>query len=156
MAFVKQLSKVTSWLALLLLGGATLFLVGSLIVRLFIYPPVSTQAQDVSTGKTVVIQLNILNGNGTNGIARQTMDFLRARGFDVVEIENYTDSSGKVFHNVQESFVIDRLGDTAAAAAVAASLGIPPARISKGIDSSLYIHCSVVLGADFSQLEPFR
>jgi hypothetical protein len=156
MAWIKQLSKATSWIALLFLGSATLFLVGSLIVRMFVFPPVSTKSHDVTTGKTVVIQLNILNGSGTNGIARQTMDFLRARGFDVVEIENYTDSSGKLFHDVKESFVIDRLGDTAAAAAVAASLGIPPSKISKGIDSSLYIHCSVVLGVDFSQLEPFR
>ncbi len=96
------------------------------------------------------IQLNLLNGCGDQGVARQTMNYLRKTGFDVVEIENYSRFS------VQRSFVIDRVGDSLSAQKTAKALGIADSLLIRRVDSTLYVRCSVVLGKDYRTLKPFQ
>ena len=133
------------WAFIGVLGlGVTVLLV-SFVSRMF-NPPVSALvAQD---GPPTVIQVEIVNAAGRPGAGRQTMTFLRERGFDVVDI-----SSGSELR--AQSSVIDRLGDRTSALAVAKVLGIADTLVISDIDSMLFIRASVILGKDCAQLTPF-
>ncbi|MCU0427221.1 MAG: LytR C-terminal domain-containing protein [Candidatus Kapabacteria bacterium] len=96
------------------------------------------------------IQVNLLNGCGDQGVARRMMNYLRASGFDVVEIDNYSRFS------VQRSFVIDRVGDSVSAMKTAKALGIADSLRVLRLDSSLYVRASVVIGKDYRLLKPFQ
>jgi hypothetical protein len=96
-----------------------------------------------------VIQINVLNASGVKGIAGQMKDFLRTKGFDVVEIGNY-------IKQVDGSFIIDRVGDSSSAVKVAYAVGLPDSLIQKKIDSSLFVRNSVILGKDYMKLKAFK
>jgi hypothetical protein len=76
------------------------------------------------------------------------MEFLRQRGFDVVEIGNDT-------ARPRRSSVIDRVGDRTSARKVAQSLGIADALITTDLDSMRFLQSSIIIGADLDNLEPF-
>ncbi|MCB9247315.1 MAG: LytR C-terminal domain-containing protein [Ignavibacteriales bacterium] len=65
-----------------------------------------------------IIQLDVLNGCGVAGVADRYTDFYEQKNFDVVEIGNY------ISFDVDETFVIDRIGNKANAFKVAEALGI--------------------------------
>jgi hypothetical protein len=129
--------------ALALLVG---YLLISLLVRHVFSPPVDAS----KTGKpgSAVIQVDVLNGSGISGAAGAATTYLRARGFDVVEIRNY-----RTF-DVQESLVIDRRGEMEYARRVAYALGISAKNIVQQINDEYYVDVSVVVGRDFSSLKP--
>jgi len=77
------------------------------------------------------------------------MDYLRHRGFDVVEISNSTDSR-------TTTEVIDRVGDSVMIHQVAYAIGINNRHIITDIDSNLYLHCTVLIGSDYNSLKPFK
>ncbi len=122
-----------------------------LVNRFILSPPIDATIErtDLLVHEGEQIQVNVLNGCGQDGIARRTMDYLRARGFDVVEITNFDRL------DVDRSFVIDRVGDTLSAAKAAYALGIPDSLVTSDIDSTLYLRCSIVLGKDYAVLRPF-
>ncbi len=145
--------RSSQWLTL---GIVVLFVVVSLMAyflvkRFVLSPPIDATIErtDLLVHEGEQIQVNVLNGCGQDGIARRTMDYLRARGFDVVEITNF----GRF--DVDRSFVIDRVGDTLSAAKAAYALGIPDSLVTADIDSTLYLRCSIVLGRDYAALRPF-
>lgn len=122
-----------------------------IVRRFFLSPPIDATIErtDLLVHQGEQIQVNVLNGCGQDGIARRTMDYLRARGFDVVEITNFDRM------DVAHSFIIDRVGDTLSAAKAAYALGIADSLVTADIDSTLYLRCSVVLGKDYATLRPF-
>ena len=134
-----------------LLSFTVLVLAGSLIYRIFIHPPVESTFEEnpQPANPNRVIQISILNGSGVNGIALKAKKFLRSRGFDVVEIGNYKDI-------VDQSIVIDRIGDISSAKKVAYAVGIPDSMVTVQIDTNLYLQSSVVLGKDYLILNPFK
>jgi len=101
-------------------------------------------------GRVRAIQLDVLNGSGETGLAQRMTDYLRARGFDVVEMGNYKTS------DVEETTVLDRVGNIEAAQQVAAAIGIPEERVQQQLDKSLYLDVSVVIGKDFQRLKAFQ
>lgn len=106
---------------------------------------------EVTTGGRVhAIQLDVLNGSGQPKLAQRMTDFLRARGFDVVEMGNYKSS------DVEATLVLDRAGNIEAAKQVAAVLGVSAERVQQQIDRSLYLDVSVVIGKDYSRLKAFQ
>ena len=109
--------------ALALLVG---YLLISLLIRHVFKPPVDA----TRTGEpgSAVIQVDVLNGCGIGGAASTATSYLRARGFDVVEIRNY-----KTF-DVQVSLVIDRRGNLEYARRVAYALGISRENIVQKIN----------------------
>ena len=130
------------------LAAALLFLVGySVLQRFVLAPPVDPYVEDPTTGKRQRIQVLILNGCGIPGVARRALRFLRQRHFDVVDIGNYSR------FDVKRSFVIDCVGIPEAAQNVAYALGIPDSLVVQQLDSSLFVHCTVVLGQDVKQLK---
>jgi len=75
-------------------------------------------------------------------------NYLRARGYDVVEVRNY-----RTF-DVKESFVIDRTGELDNAEKIAYALGIRKENIVQQLNPEYYIDVSVVIGRDHASLKP--
>jgi hypothetical protein len=135
-----------------ILGVVVFFFLYSFITNTFVNKPVewTTEAPAQGVGGTDIIQLDVLNGCGVTGVAQKFTDFLRKRNFDVVQSSNY-----KTF-DVQESIVIDRLGDLSAARRVAYALGIDERNIVQLINTDYYLNVSVVIGHDYKKLKPFQ
>jgi hypothetical protein len=87
------------------------------------------------------IRVEILNGGGHAGAAREATDQLRDHGFDVVFFGN----AGSFDRD--SSVVLDRTGNLQAARDVADALGIRNLRSEP--DSNLYLDVSVVLGREW-------
>jgi hypothetical protein len=78
------------------------------------------------------------------------MNYLRTNGFDVVEMKNYKVS------NIPHSIVVDRVGNLAAARRVAAALGISDKNVVQQLNPDYFVDVSVIIGADYSSLQPFH
>ena len=143
--------KVFSNILITLFAVIVAVMLGALIYKLFftnkVNPNLDNNIEKVSSSE--VIQINILNASGAKGIAGKVKDYLRSRGFDVVEIGNYT----KLIDN---SFILDRIGDSSSSARVAEAIGIPDSLIKKKIDSTLFLRASVILGKDYEKLRAFK
>ncbi len=94
------------------------------------------------------IQINILNSTKHSGIADISRNYMRNKGFDVVEIGNYAE-------NQKKSIVIDRIGDKKASQFIAKTFGIPDSMIISKIDSNLFISASIILGEDYHLFPAF-
>ena len=93
-------------------------------------------------------QIEILNGCGVSGIAARAHEFLRERGFDVVNVEN-----ARGF-DYEETLVIDRGGDIRVARALAQALGTE--NIIRQVRPDLVLQATVILGRDYLELRPYR
>jgi hypothetical protein len=150
----KKRRKPLSWKGMgsngLILAFAVvvIFLIWSFVNRTFIDPPVKPET--VQGGKAHIIQLDVLNGSGAPKLSQRFTDYLRARGFDVVEMGNYKDSK------VEKTRVIDRAGHPEAAQQVAEALGVPKTGVVQQIDRNSYLDVTVVIGKDFRLLKPFK
>ena len=85
-------------------------------------------------------RVEVLNGAGRSGLARDATDRLRDAGFDVVQFGN----AGRI---TAESEVLDRMGNPGLAGDIARALGI--VNVKTAIDSSRYVDASVILGSDW-------
>ena len=97
-----------------------------------------------------IIQLEILNGCGVAGISDRFTDYLRSNNYDVVKTGNYFS------YNVDESLVIDRIGNMANAFKVAKSLGIKNENVIQQLNKEYFLDVSVVIGRDYFNLTPFK
>jgi len=141
----KRPRKVWPWVAIGAAAIVVLSLLGSLIWRL-LNPPVVPYVE--TNGSTEVIQINVVNAANMDGAGRRTLEYLRERGFDVVELSTAP-------NDADTSIVIDRMGDRASALKVARVLGIADSLVVTDIDSMLFVRASVVLGKDLHALQPF-
>ena len=148
----KQLSPRSLILniVIVILGVIVFFLLYSFITNSIVNKPVewTTESPELGDATGEIIQLDVLNGCGVRGIAQDFTDYLRKRNFDVVQSANY-----KTF-DVEESLVIDRTGDLAAARKVAYALGIDEKNIVQQINPDYYLNVSVVIGRDYEKLKP--
>jgi len=99
--------------------------------------------------KERTIQMDVLNGAGESRLAQRLTDYLRSRGFDVVETGNYQEE-------LEKTLVVDRAGNAQAALQVAQALGIPAEQVMQRIDKNLFLDVSVFIGKDYRTLRPFR
>jgi len=97
-----------------------------------------------------VVQIDVLNGCGVSGTGQRMTSFLRAAGYDVVEMGNY-----KTFY-VKQSLVIDRSGNADIAKKIASDLGIDPRNVVQQISPEYFVTASVVLGKDFKSLRAWN
>jgi hypothetical protein len=125
-----------------------ILLIWSFVNRTFIDPPVKPETEQ--GGKIHTIQLDVLNGSGVPKLSQRFTDYLRARGFDVVEMGNFKDSK------VENTRVIDCAGHLEAAQQVAEALGVPKTGVVQQIDRNAYLDVTVVIGKDFRLLKPFK
>ena len=111
-------------------------------------------AREEETPVQTVLQIEILNGCGVSRLAARLADFMRQNGFDVVNTDNYTEN-GLRKTNVQNSFLIDRVGNEANAKRIADALGIDNTNIKTEISSELMLDATVVIGQDYRNLKYF-
>jgi hypothetical protein len=109
-------------------------------------PPVSSAALSSKS----VIQIDVLNGCGVSGTGQKLTGFLRAAGYDVVDMGNY-----KTF-DVKQSLVIDRSGNAELAKKIASDLGIAQTNVIQQISPEYFVTASVVLGKDFKSLRAWN
>lgn len=140
--------------AIILLIGLCSYLVFSLVSKNVSGSKQESQTS-VDTGHTVTnqpnltIQIDVRNGSGESKVASVFTDYLRARGFDVVEMGNYTTN------DEAKTLIIDRNGNKANCKKVAYTLGISERNIIQQINPSLYLDATVVIGKDFKELKPY-
>ena len=104
-------------------------------------PAANVARPDGAAPSAARVRVEVLNGAGTGGIAREATDRLRDAGFDVVFFGN----APRFDHAT--STVLARSGDAEAARRVGALLGIGDVRAEP--DPELYLDVTVVLGADW-------
>jgi len=124
-----------------------LYLSYSAYLKLIHYSPGEEQAEN-SKQSSEKIQLDVLNGCGVSGVADRFTDFLRAHNFDVIETGNY-----KSF-NVDETFIIDRVGNKQNALKIARAIGIGNAKVINGFNKDYLLDASLVIGKDYYKLKP--
>lgn len=145
-----DVKQFISWSMVLVVVCATLGGIWYFIWRLFVNPSVDASVDQRlrRTKSDYVIQVSVLNASGVQGLAKQTMLYLRRRGFDVVE----TGNTGLI----EKSRIIDYVGDTVSALRVAQAIGLEKKDIYVQIDSSLFLRCAVVVGKNYSTLKVFQ
>lgn len=94
-------------------------------------------------------RVGVLNGCGERGIAFQMADYLRKHKIDVVEVGNHNS------FDVEESIVVDRVGDLDAARYVAAVLGIPLSNVIQQVNREILLDISIVVGKDYHELKAY-
>jgi hypothetical protein len=99
---------------------------------------------------TEMIQVEVLNGCGVSGLADIFKDFLRKKNIDVVSSGNYTN------FDVEQTIIIDRIGNKKKAEFVAELLGVARSRIITRINKDYFLDVSIVLGRDYLTLKPLR
>lgn len=95
------------------------------------------------------ITVTVLNGTAINGLAAQTRELLRRRGFDVQEVGTA--------RAADSTTVEARNGTRDDALRVAAALGLPERRVADGrAPDENATTVAVTLGPDYAQFRPFQ
>ncbi len=94
------------------------------------------------------VQVQVLNASGNDGMALRLTDFLRSRGYDVVDIGNAVATA--------HTAIVDRSGKSGAATGVAEAMGLKNPPIRRQIDPKLFLDVTVVLGRDAGTLSCVR
>ena len=142
---------VLNWIIIILAGVILVFLV-SLVYKFFTGrtsapPPVVKQVSPPIETLREVPRVEVLNGCGVQGVAARFTDYLRSRGFDVVNTDNYRTS------NVDSSFIVDRSSPNSSYGKhLAAVLGISLQRVQTIVSEELDLEATVVLGRDYRAL----
>ena len=140
-----------SWSFVAMVGFIVVLLGWQFVQTLFTHP-VSGEIDrpDMLVRKGERIQINVLNGSGRMRMAQKFTDYLRMRKFDVVDMENYKDTT------VARTFIIDRVGDSVSAHKIAYALGVADSCIRREIDTEEYVKADLVIGRDFEKLKPMK
>src|SRR5207253_4168578 len=141
-----------SWIFVGVVVLFVVLLLGQFVSRTMLSHPVSGEMDraDMLVRKGERIQINVLNGSGRSRVAQRFTDYLRARKFDVVHMDNWTDT------NVAKTFIIDRMADTNSAKKIAYALGIDEKLIHTQVDTEEYVQADVIIGKDFPVLNPMK
>ena len=94
------------------------------------------------------IKIEVLNGCGVQDLARVTTDYLRKKGFDVINYANAAEEQ-------KRTVIIDRLSPEKRWAKIVAD-ALEVKLTSAIIDSSLCVHVLVLLGKDYDEVMPKR
>ncbi len=150
--FKKSVLNYTLNIAIIILLAISAYLIYSLFTRTTssgILPGADTSKTKITNQPNISIQINVLNGTGENRVAARFRDFLKEKGFDVVDMGNFKSS------DIEKSYIIDKAGEMVKAKRIADALGISYRDIVQEINKSQFIDASVVIGKDFNQLKPF-
>jgi hypothetical protein len=133
---------------ILLLAGVVIFLSYSLFTKI----SAVTSAEDKTSLKkpSRIIQLEVLNGCGITGVAEKFTNYLRQEDFDVVQVGNYSS------FDIDNTLVVDRIGNKENAKKVAEALGIDYKNVIQQINNDYFLDVSLIIGKDFNRLKPFN
>ena len=137
-------------LSLALAGLIALFLLYALVTR--IASPGTDAHREDNPGELVgdIIQVEVRNGCGVSGLAGEMTQFLRDKGFDVVEVGDLA------AYNQDYTVVYDRIGNLDSARKLAQTIGVAEDRVIQDIRLDEYLDASVIIGKDYESLTPFE
>ena len=140
-----------SILALLLVCGYLVFSIVSKSVSSKNKKPVeiTDTTNKITNQPNLTMQLDVRNGTGEDGVAKLFTDFLREKGFDVVEMGNFNTEEQ------EKSLILDRKGNKQNCKKIATALGISDKNVIQQINKELLIDATVVIGKDYKELTPF-
>ncbi len=132
-----------------------LVLIVDVVLVYFIIRNCSSQAvvpveEPIAVEVPEVIQIEVLNGCGVQGVAAQLTDFLRTKGFDVVKTDNYES------FNVTETVVIDRRGNIENCVRITKVLGLGEERVLQEVNEAYLIDATLIIGKDFQSLNGWQ
>ncbi len=99
---------------------------------------------------SAIIQVEVMNGCGVEGVAAKFTNYLREKNFDVVQVGNYISS------NIDETMIIDRIGNRANTEKLAEVLGIDKKNIVQQLNKDYFLDATLVIGKDYNKLEPLN
>ncbi len=145
-----RIGKIGLNLSLAGLGGVVVWLLyallkGTVLPQIVGVTPV--EAPDPLDGQ--IFQVDVRNGVGVSGLAKDMRHYLISKGYDVVEVGNHAS------FDEPETIVIDRLGNLEIAKRIATSLGLPEGRVRQDIRQDYFLDASVIIGKDYAQFQPF-
>ncbi len=111
---------------------------------------VATSVESEYPSASEIYQVEVRNGVGVSGIAEQMRSYLRSKGYDVVGVGNHETFT------VEQTMIVDRIGNVDIAQEVAASLGLPFERIHQDLRSEFHLDVSIILGKDYGIIPPFH
>jgi hypothetical protein len=150
----------------ILIGSLTVIVIAlviSLIIRLN-SSPADNNKSDVTTEiketngssenneegqpvKSQTVRVEVLNGTEVPRLAAKAADFLRSKGYDVVQTGNAKHT------NFRKSVIQDRMGNMQNAMQVANILGVSESNVLQQKNPQLYLDVTVILGQDYKSLK---
>jgi hypothetical protein len=131
-----------------IIGLIVVALVGFGILRFLNSDDKFSSKSDNDQNQNLDFQIDVLNGCGAEDVAFQVAQYLRVKGFDVIDYGDYGTT-------VNESFIIDHIGRPDIAKSIAKELGIDESQIVSSM-SKYYNEFTVVIGKDYIMLKPFK
>ena len=74
----------------------------------------------------------------------------RNQNFDVVQVGNY------ISNNIDETMIIDRIGNRANAEKLADVLGVHKKNIIQQLNKDYFLDATLIIGKDYNKLEPLN
>ncbi len=133
-----------------------LVLIGSIVSEHFIFPNESLLSSNSRTEpnppKAALITVEVLNGCGVQGLAKEITQFLRENKFDVVKVGNYQGG-----FDLDRTFVFDRISlNGYNAIKVGEVLGVNEKQVQPQLDDSLQLMVTVLIGKDYKDLKVYK
>ncbi len=144
---VKKYFTIAGQVLVFLFAAVLLY---SLIDHLLVHPPAVTERADLKapTRFEKQIQSSVRNEWGADGVAMDFTNYVRERGFDVVETTNGSISDRPV------TTVVDAAGSVQNAIRVAEALGVSRKDVVTKPDPHAYVDVEVLIGEDYQKLKP--
>ena len=102
------------------------------------------------------IQIEVLNACGVQGLAIKFTEFLRDKGFDVVNHDNYV-RDGKIDWGLTKTTVLDRVSlNKENAIKVGEVLGVDKRQIQPQLDDSPKLQVTLLLGRDYKKIKSYQ
>ncbi len=136
-------------IAVFLLFAVIVFMMYSIYIKLS-KPLAASIEEQVNQKPSEIIQVEVLNGCGVNGVGDRFTDFLRTNNFDVVNYGNY------IRFDMDETIVIDRIGNKANAYKTAEALGVKRENVIQQLNKDYFLDVSIVIGRDYYKLKPLK
>ncbi|MGQ9643128.1 MAG: LytR C-terminal domain-containing protein [Ignavibacterium sp.] len=125
----------------LLLVAVSLALLVLIILKVI---PLFSEEEKPMLKSNHVIQVEVLNACGAAGLADKFTDLLRSKKFDVVKTGNFAS------FDIDNSFIIDRVGNKSFAYSLADSIGISKQNVIQQFNKNYYLDVTLVIGKDFN------
>ncbi len=119
------------------------------------FPDDSTLTALRRVGQVQPVRIEILNGAGKKGIAKQLRQFLEKEGFQVVGTENYR-VNGRIYWNVRRSVIKGAFQNPNSVEALRKATGLPYQAPKAYRAQNRKATVSIVLGKDYRKYHPFK
>ena len=137
-----------------------LFIIVDVALVFFAIRQCSSPVQDVGQSEIKqedrILQIEVLNGCGVDGVADKFTRFLRSNDLDVVKTDNFETMPGEPNYNVQQTVVMERQGNIENGIRIAGILGLGPGRVLQEVNETYLIDATVIIGKDFRQLTSWK